>query len=119
MVPRKGLEPSRPLSHWHLKPARLPIPPPGPRPSDREAATYGAASAGSTASSGAPGALELASRVPGPAHQSLAAVLWKHPGHFATGGHEAQLLQDWPAGFSRFRAQITRALTPRLCRPRV
>jgi hypothetical protein len=29
MVPRKGLEPSRPLSHWHLKPARLPIPPPG------------------------------------------------------------------------------------------
>src|SRR5438128_11517427 len=30
MVPRKGLEPSRPLSHWHLKPARLPIPPPGP-----------------------------------------------------------------------------------------
>ena len=32
MVPRKGLEPSRPLSHWHLKPARLPIPPPGPGP---------------------------------------------------------------------------------------
>src|SRR4051794_9236665 len=32
MVPRKGLEPSRPLSHWHLKPARLPIPPPGPVP---------------------------------------------------------------------------------------
>ena len=31
MVPRKGLEPSRPLSHWHLKPARLPIPPPGPK----------------------------------------------------------------------------------------
>src|SRR6201746_1396465 len=31
VVPRKGLEPSRPLSHWHLKPARLPIPPPGPR----------------------------------------------------------------------------------------
>ncbi len=30
LVPRKGLEPSRPLSHWHLKPARLPIPPPGP-----------------------------------------------------------------------------------------
>ena len=30
VVPRKGLEPSRPLSHWHLKPARLPIPPPGP-----------------------------------------------------------------------------------------
>ena len=29
-MPRKGLEPSRPLSHWHLKPARLPIPPPGP-----------------------------------------------------------------------------------------
>src|ERR1700761_3452854 len=35
MVPRKGLEPSRPLSHWHLKPARLPIPPPGPDPPDR------------------------------------------------------------------------------------
>src|SRR3954452_5321492 len=32
LVPRKGLEPSRPLSHWHLKPARLPIPPPGPGP---------------------------------------------------------------------------------------
>src|SRR5712664_2495914 len=32
MVPRKGLEPSRPLSHWHLKPARLPIPPPGLAP---------------------------------------------------------------------------------------
>src|SRR4051795_8212945 len=32
VVPRKGLEPSRPLSHWHLKPARLPIPPPGPAP---------------------------------------------------------------------------------------
>src|SRR5436305_8255168 len=32
VVPRKGLEPSRPLSHWHLKPARLPIPPPGLRP---------------------------------------------------------------------------------------
>src|SRR5438034_8930426 len=32
MVPRKGLDPSRPLSHWHLKPARLPIPPPGPGP---------------------------------------------------------------------------------------
>ena len=31
LVPRKGLEPSRPLSHWHLKPARLPIPPPGHR----------------------------------------------------------------------------------------
>src|SRR3546814_9194005 len=29
MVPRKGLEPSRPCGHWHLKPARLPIPPPG------------------------------------------------------------------------------------------
>ena len=29
MVPRKGLEPSQPLSYWHLKPARLPIPPPG------------------------------------------------------------------------------------------
>src|ERR1700751_2490778 len=32
MVPRKGLEPSRLLGHWHLKPARLPIPPPGPAP---------------------------------------------------------------------------------------
>ena len=32
MVPRKGLEPSRLLGHWHLKPARLPIPPPGPGP---------------------------------------------------------------------------------------
>src|SRR3954453_20911348 len=51
VVPRKGLDPSRLLSHWHLKPARLPIPPPGPRPSDREAATYGAALAGSTAGS--------------------------------------------------------------------
>ena len=30
LVPRKGLEPSRPCGHWHLKPARLPIPPPGP-----------------------------------------------------------------------------------------
>ena len=29
LVPRKGLEPSRPCGHWHLKPARLPIPPPG------------------------------------------------------------------------------------------
>ena len=29
LVPRKGLEPSRPFGHWHLKPARLPIPPPG------------------------------------------------------------------------------------------
>ena len=33
-MPRKGLEPSRPLSHWHLKPARLPIPPPGQRAGD-------------------------------------------------------------------------------------
>src|ERR1700710_127212 len=32
VVPRRGLEPPRPLSHWHLKPARLPIPPPGPNP---------------------------------------------------------------------------------------
>src|SRR3569623_3242973 len=32
MVPRKGLEPSRPFGHWHLKPARLPIPPPGQGP---------------------------------------------------------------------------------------
>src|SRR6202789_2172118 len=39
MVPRKGLEPSRLLGHWHLKPARLPIPPPG----------HGAASYGSVA----------------------------------------------------------------------
>ena len=30
--PGKDFEPSRPLSHWHLKPARLPIPPPGPGP---------------------------------------------------------------------------------------
>ncbi len=29
MVPRRGLEPPRLLHHWHLKPARLPIPPPG------------------------------------------------------------------------------------------
>ncbi len=29
MVPRRGLEPPRPFDHWHLKPARLPIPPPG------------------------------------------------------------------------------------------
>ena len=29
VVPRRGLEPPRPLSHWYLKPARLPIPPPG------------------------------------------------------------------------------------------
>ena len=29
MVPRRGLEPPRPCGHWHLKPARLPIPPPG------------------------------------------------------------------------------------------
>lgn len=28
-VPRGGLEPPRPCEHWHLKPARLPIPPPG------------------------------------------------------------------------------------------
>src|SRR5262245_56076387 len=37
------------IHHWYLKPARLPIPPPGPGPSDREAATYGAAPSGSTA----------------------------------------------------------------------
>src|SRR3954463_2646130 len=36
MVPKRGLEPPRPLSHWHLKPARLPIPPPGPRPRSGE-----------------------------------------------------------------------------------
>ncbi len=29
MVPEAGLEPARPYEHWHLKPARLPIPPPG------------------------------------------------------------------------------------------
>ena len=29
MVPRRGLEPPRPLGHWYLKPARLPIPPSG------------------------------------------------------------------------------------------
>ncbi len=29
LVPRKGLEPPRPCGHWYLKPARLPIPPPG------------------------------------------------------------------------------------------
>src|SRR5688572_28083031 len=36
MVPKRGLEPQRPLSHWYLKPARLPIPPPGPRPRSGE-----------------------------------------------------------------------------------
>ena len=30
MVPGRRLELPRPLGHWHLKPARLPIPPPGP-----------------------------------------------------------------------------------------
>ena len=29
MVPRRRLELPRPNGHWHLKPARLPIPPPG------------------------------------------------------------------------------------------
>jgi hypothetical protein len=29
MVPRRGLEPPRPCGHRYLKPARLPIPPPG------------------------------------------------------------------------------------------
>ena len=29
MVPKEGLEPSRPFGHRHLKPARLPISPPG------------------------------------------------------------------------------------------
>ena len=29
MVPRRRLELPRPFGHWHLKPARLPIPPPG------------------------------------------------------------------------------------------
>src|SRR6056297_1372846 len=28
LVPRRGLEPPRGFPHWHLKPARLPIPPP-------------------------------------------------------------------------------------------
>ena len=28
-MPRKGLEPSQPCDRWHLKPVRLPIPPPG------------------------------------------------------------------------------------------
>jgi hypothetical protein len=28
-LPKKGLEPPRPCGHWYLKPARLPIPPPG------------------------------------------------------------------------------------------
>ena len=28
-MPRRGLEPPRPNGHWHLKPARLPIPPSG------------------------------------------------------------------------------------------
>ncbi len=31
LVPRRGLEPPRGCPHWHLKPARLPIPPPRPR----------------------------------------------------------------------------------------
>ena len=31
LVPRRGLEPPRPLGHWYLKPARLPIPPSGHR----------------------------------------------------------------------------------------
>ena len=30
LVPREGLEPTRPCGHWYLKPARLPIPPPRP-----------------------------------------------------------------------------------------
>ena len=29
VVPRRRLELPRPKGHWHLKPARLPIPPPG------------------------------------------------------------------------------------------
>ena len=29
-VPRVGLEPTRVLPHWCLRPTRLPIPPPGP-----------------------------------------------------------------------------------------
>src|SRR5262245_60557055 len=31
MVPRRRLELPRPCGHWYLKPARLPIPPPGRR----------------------------------------------------------------------------------------
>src|SRR5262249_50272277 len=42
MVPRKGLEPSRPCGHWHLKPARLPIPPPGHRLLGRDRGDPGA-----------------------------------------------------------------------------
>ena len=30
MVPRRRLELPQPYGYWHLKPARLPIPPPGP-----------------------------------------------------------------------------------------
>src|SRR5690606_7166444 len=29
LVPRTGIEPARPCGHWSLKPARLPISPPG------------------------------------------------------------------------------------------
>ena len=36
MVPRRRLELPRPNGHWHLKPARLPIPPPGHAMSDAQ-----------------------------------------------------------------------------------
>ena len=39
MVPRRRLELPRPCGHWHLKPARLPIPPPGPRGVDAASPT--------------------------------------------------------------------------------
>ena len=41
MVPRKGLEPSQPCGHRYLKPARLPIPPPGQVSCDEEAVSKG------------------------------------------------------------------------------
>ena len=36
VVPRRRLELPRPNGHWHLKPARLPIPPPGHAMSDAQ-----------------------------------------------------------------------------------
>ena len=36
MVPGAGLEPARPLGHWILNPACLPIPPPGRGKEDRK-----------------------------------------------------------------------------------
>ena len=36
VVPRRRLELPRPNGHWHLKPARLPIPPPGHVVSDAQ-----------------------------------------------------------------------------------